>query len=88
MKKTRTYTVTETEGTPYIRLRGNWLRSYGLDYGSKLKLIEGKNMIVLIKIPDKKVEQEKRNKEIKALEKQVRFLKGAEPQYENQKISY
>jgi len=77
------YTVQETNNAPYIRLRGKWLREYGLDYGSKLKLIEGKNMIVLVKIPHEKVEQEKRKKELKRLENQVCLLKEECRNYEN-----
>ena len=71
----RMYTVQQMADAPCISLRGNWLRDYGLDYGSKLNLIEGKNMIILIKIPDEVAKQQQRTQEIKRLEKQIKDLK-------------
>jgi len=73
----RTYTIQQRYDVPCLTLRGKWLRDFGLDHGNKLKLIKGKNMLVLIKIPDEAVKEENRNKEIKRLEKQVKLLKGA-----------
>jgi len=38
--------------SPLIRLTGAWLKDFGVDVGDRLELIQGKNMLVLIKIPD------------------------------------
>ena len=36
---------------PWIRFGGQWLKDYGFDVGDQLELIQGKNMLVLIKVP-------------------------------------
>ena len=85
---TKSYTVQQlSPGIPCISMRGKWLYKVGLDVGSKLKLLECKNMIILVKIPDHIVEQENREKEIKKLEKQVRQLKFAEENHKY-KLNY
>jgi len=37
---------------PFIKFGGKWLRDFGFDVGDKLELIEGRNMLVLFKIPN------------------------------------
>ena len=75
MKKERIYTVQEMEeGIPRIMLRGKWLDSVGLGIGTKLKYVEGKNMIILMKIPEKTIEENNRNKKIHMLEGQINAL--------------
>jgi len=39
------------EASPFIKFGGNWLREFGIDVGDKLELIQGKNMLVLMKVP-------------------------------------
>jgi hypothetical protein len=39
------------ETDPYIKFGGNWLRDFGIEVGDKLELIQGKNMLVLMKVP-------------------------------------
>jgi hypothetical protein len=34
---------------PYLRFGGAWLKDYGIEVGDRLELIEGKNMLILIK---------------------------------------
>jgi hypothetical protein len=36
---------------PCIKFGGNWLREFGIDVGDKLELIQGRNMLVLMKVP-------------------------------------
>jgi len=40
------------ESNPYIRFGGAWLKGFGINAGDKLELIEGRNMIVLMKVHD------------------------------------
>jgi hypothetical protein len=35
---------------PYIRLGGAWLSEFGINVGDKLQIVQGKNMIVLMKV--------------------------------------
>ena len=73
------YLPQNNSDVPYIRMRGKWLKNQlGFDIGDKLEVVKHENMLVLIKIPDKIVEQEKRSKKIKFLENQIRVLKVAE----------
>ena len=90
MERTRTYTVQKMADAPCLTIRGNWLNGFGLDYGSQLKLIESRNMLILVKVPAKKVKKEKKAKEIKKLEQQLRVLKVAErnADYESKSINY
>jgi hypothetical protein len=36
---------------PCVRFGGQWLKNYGFDVGDKLELIQGKNMLIFIKVP-------------------------------------
>ena len=35
---------------PWIRFGGQWLKDYGFEVGDTLELIQGKNMLVLVKV--------------------------------------
>jgi len=77
MKKERIYTVQEMEqGIPRLMLRGKWLDTAGLGIGTKLKYVESKNMIVLIKVPEKTITKDNRDKEILRLKNQLESLKS------------
>jgi hypothetical protein len=39
------------DASPFIKFGGNWLREFGIEVGDKLELIQGRNMIVLMKVP-------------------------------------
>lgn len=76
MEKMRTYTVQLTlEDTPRILISGKWLRKFGIDIGSKLKLIEHEGIFILAKIPDDVAEKENADLDIKSLEKQIKQIK-------------
>ena len=76
MQKEKIYTVQEMEeGIPRLTIRGKWLNDIGISQGTKLKYIEGKNMIILVKVPEKAAGQQKRQKEISFLERQIKSLK-------------
>ena len=76
MQKEKIYTVQEMEeGVPRITIRGKWLNSIGLGHGTKLKYVEGRNMIILVKVPEKAAGQQKKQKEISFLERQIKSLK-------------
>jgi len=34
---------------PFIKFGGKWLKDYGFSVGDRLELIQGKNMLVLVK---------------------------------------
>ena len=34
---------------PFIKFGGKWLKDYGISVGDKLELVQGKNMLILIK---------------------------------------
>jgi len=34
---------------PFIRFGGDWLKEYGFDVGDKVQLLQGKNMLILMK---------------------------------------
>jgi len=35
---------------PCVKFGGSWLKAFGIDVGDKLELIEGRNMLVLVKV--------------------------------------
>lgn len=75
----KTYTVgymMGKEDTPFIRLSGNWLKNQGFNVGDKLKYISSKNMIILVKMPNDKTPEDKKQQEIKKLEKQLKELRS------------
>lgn len=75
----KTYTVgymMGKEDTPFIRLSGNWLKDQGFNVGDKLKYISSKNMIILVKMPNVETPEDKRKREIKKLEKQLKELRS------------
>jgi hypothetical protein len=75
-KMGRTYTVGRTmEDTPCINIRGKWLRNIGIDLGSKMKLLESDNMIVLLKLPEDEVKRKKLEVEVANLERKLEALK-------------
>ena len=73
----KTYTVgyifQNNKPVPFIKLAGKWLSKMGFETEDKFSLIEGKNMLILIKEDREKVEKEK---EIKLLEKRLKQLKS------------
>ena len=52
-KKTKTckisYTLTQNEERPFLKLTGKWLEKLGFTIGTKIKIYEGKDMLLLIK---------------------------------------
>ncbi len=75
----KTYTVgymMGKEDTPFIRLSGNWLKDQGFNVGDKLKYISSKNMIILVKMPNVETPENKKQREIKKLEKQLKELRS------------
>lgn len=75
----KTYTVSYMMGKdniPFIRLSGNWLKDQGFNVGDKLKYISSKNMIILVKMPDVETPEDKKQREISKLKKQIRQLQS------------
>ena len=68
------YTVSSYDDNPMIRLTGKWLVNYGFNIGDKLEFVEGKNMIILTKMPACKVNQLKNEYEIKQLQQKLNDL--------------
>lgn len=64
------------EDTPFIRLSGNWLKDQGFNVGDKLKYISSKNMIILVKMPNDKTPEDKKQQEIKKLENRLKELRS------------
>ena len=51
------YTIYNYDNKPMIRLMGKWLADNGFNIGDKLEFVQGKNMIILTKIPNDKAKQ-------------------------------
>jgi hypothetical protein len=63
------------EDIPCITIRGKWLRNIGIDLGSKMKLLESDNMIVLMKLPEDEAKRKKLEEEVESLERKLEALK-------------
>jgi hypothetical protein len=63
------------DNTPYITIRGKWLRKIGIDLGSKMKLLESDNMIVLMKLPEDEVKRKKLEEEVESFERRLEALR-------------
>ena len=52
MKKMKTYTIQEMAGVPCLTIRGEFLtKEFGIEIGAKVKLLEGSNLLALVKQP-------------------------------------
>jgi hypothetical protein len=72
----RIYTVSRVaEDTPCISIRGKWLKAFGLDLGSKVKIVVRRGSMILTKIPDEQVIWEREEIEMKELEGRLYELK-------------
>ena len=72
----RTYTVSMIlEETPCIRITGKWLKKYGIEHGSKIRLVESEEGLLLSKIPDEVWKREQLEKKKNHLEKELQQLK-------------
>jgi len=74
--KKRTYTVQEIAGRPSLTLRGNFLRDYGLELGNQVQLLEGKNMLILMKIPAAVTAHNNNLRQLAVLEEQAEYLRS------------
>ena len=36
---------------PFVKFGGKWLKDYGISVGDRLELVEGKNILILVKVP-------------------------------------
>ena len=73
----RTYTVQEQEGVPSLRIRGKWLeKELGIDIGTRLQLIPGKNKLILRKIPETIVKREKAERQLAIAEKEAAYYRA------------
>ena len=72
----RTYTVSRVlEDTPCITITGKWLRTFGIERGTKMKLIEGDGGFILMKIPTELSERETLQRKLKNLEKEMNAVR-------------
>lgn len=79
IKTKRNYTVTYSSSdytAPCIKITGKWLKEKGFDIGNHLELIEGKNMLILIRKDELLIKEETVKYEISKLEKQLKQLKS------------
>lgn len=68
----RKVTISSYNGKPFLRLCGKWLKEErGLEIGNQLEILESKNCLILIKIPEHIIQERKFNKEIKSLHQQI-----------------
>ena len=75
MQKTRTYTVRRVlEDTPCISITGKWLREFGIELGSKIRLVQDGEQLILMKIPDEEWEREQQEKKLVKMKKEVQQL--------------
>ena len=55
MGKKKSFKVTDMHSAfrdgskPFVRFGGAWLKEYGFSVGDRLELIQGKNMLILVK---------------------------------------
>ena len=84
MTKARSYTVQNLSGVPSLTLKGKFLsKEFGLSSGDRVKLVEGHNMLVLLKIPTAELEYQQNverlkvcRQELKVCEEKVRYLQS------------
>jgi len=69
------YTVSSLNNKPFIRLTGKWLEEKGFNKGDKIRLFYDNDILVLTKMDDKEFLDNKKNKKILSLEKQLKNLK-------------
>ncbi len=77
MTKTRSYKVQAREGVPCLTIRGKFLNdTFGIDVGTQLQLIEGKNMMILVKVPTTEIERKQNLERLEVCEKEAQYLRS------------
>ena len=84
MAKARSYTVQDLSGVPSLTLKGKFLsKEFGLSFGDRVKLVEGRNMLILLKVPTVELEYQQNierlkvcRQELKVCEEEVRYLQS------------
>lgn len=75
-KKARSYKVQDNFGVPTLTIKGKFLaKEFGLDPGSQLQLVEGKNMLVLMKIPAIEIEYQNDVERLMVCEQEAEYLR-------------
>ena len=75
--KTRMYTIQVLDGVPSLRIRGKFLANdFGVDVGTQLQLIEGKNMLVLLKVPAAVTARTQTLHQLRIAEEEAEYLRS------------
>ena len=75
-KKARSYKVQDYFGVPTLTIKGKFLaEEFGIEAGSRLKLVEGKNMLVLMKVPVIEIEYQNDVERLKECVQEVEYLR-------------
>ena len=85
-KKARTFKVQDCFGTPFLMIKGKYLaKDLGLEAGSQLRMIEGKNMIVLVRVPASEVKHHQNLQQLAVCEQEAAYLRSI---IQNEEVSY
>ena len=52
---TKTYTVSDLNFVPAIRITGKWLKENGFDVGDKIRLVSDNGILVLMKMTEEEI---------------------------------
>ena len=75
-KKARSYKVQDNFGVPTLTIKGKFLtKDFGIEPGSQLQLVEGKNMLVLMKVPSIEIEYQNDVERLRVCEQEVEYLR-------------
>ena len=77
-QKKRTYTITDMDGVPALRIRGKFLADdFGIDIGTQIQMIPCKNMLILMKVPEAVTERNKIEKQLAIAEKKAAYYRAS-----------
>jgi hypothetical protein len=77
MGKTRTYTIQQRAGVPCLTIQGKYLmKDFGIEAGTQLRLLEGKNMLILVKVPEAEVAHKRHQERLAICEQEAQQLRS------------
>jgi len=77
MTKARSYKIQERSGVPSLTIQGKFLsKEFGIDAGTTLQLMEGKNMLILLKVPPAQIEYKQNLERLAVCEQEVKYLRS------------
>lgn len=73
----RSYKLQTKAGAPCLTISGHYLtKEFGLEYGDRVQLLKGRNMLIFTKVPKAEVEYQLNLERLKVCEQEAEHLRS------------